>query len=122
MNSFREALEAMSAVVQVRLGGNIDVPGLAMLCGCEGEPEIVHWGQSHRWTLAEWLGFKPYRMETIQPIVHQLDGERFAQRVGAWGQRALVAYRKHLVGKVLMENAAWQCNQDIARVAGAECL
>ncbi|SRR5581483_2948351 len=98
MNSLREAFEA---VEEYRRWHKYDLAGLltflclAMMCGCNGEREIARWGQAQRWSLAERLGFKGYRMPslgTIQRVVRELDGERFAQVVGAWGQQALQAY------------------------------
>lgn len=104
MNSLREAFEA---VPEYRRWHTYDLAGLltfvclAMMCGCNGEREIARWGQAHRWDLSERLGFGHYRMPslgTIQRLVRELDGERFAQVVGAWGQQALAAYGKAYVG------------------------
>ena len=74
---------------------------LGMMGGCNGEREIVRWGQAQRWTLAERLGFKRNRMPsvgTLQRVVRHLDGEQFAHVVGAWGQQALAAYGKPFAG------------------------
>jgi DDE_Tnp_1-associated len=100
MNSLREAFEAVPEYRQWHsydLAGILSFLCLAMLCGCNREREIARWGQAQRWALSERLGFANYRMPslgTIQRIVRELDGEQFAQVVGAWGRQVLGYYGK----------------------------
>jgi hypothetical protein len=104
MDSLREAFEAVPEYREWHkydLAGLLTFVCLAIMCGCNGEREIARWGQAQRWILSERLGFKDYRMPslgTIQRVVRELDGEAFAQVVGAWGQRALAAYGQDLSG------------------------
>ncbi len=91
MDSLRAAFEAVSEFRQWHqydLAGILTFRWVAMMGGGKGEREIARWGQAQRWTLAERLGFRRYRMPslgTIQRIVRCLDGNNSPK---SWGPGA----------------------------------
>ena len=79
------------------LDGLLTLICLAMMCGCNGIREIERWGQRHRWTLAERLGFKRETMPkygTIRRTLLAVDEAAINLLVAEWGKEAL-----HLYGK-----------------------
>ena len=109
MKSLREAFAAIKDYRQdpdFPLEGLLCFICLAMMCGCNGLREMERWGQTHRWGLANRLGFPRHRMPkygTLRRLLMRLNEQAFAAVVHDWGERVLAGYGKEALTGVAID-------------------